>query len=49
MTDAVAQERSDGLLLMLVYNADLFEAERMTAFLGHFIRLIVIARRGPDR
>ncbi len=42
-----AQEQSDGLLLMLVYNADLFEAERMTAFLRHYMRLIHVIAREP--
>ena len=42
-----AQEQSDGLLLMLVYNADLFAADRMTAFLGHYTRLIHAIAREP--
>ena len=32
---------------MLVYNADLFAAERMTAFLGHYMRLIHVIAREP--
>ncbi len=45
----VLQEEGDRLTGMLEYNADLFEAETMRRWTGHFTRLLESAARAPDQ
>ncbi|MEP6491990.1 MAG: amino acid adenylation domain-containing protein [bacterium] len=44
-----AHEQSEGMRLVLVYNADLFSPERMRTFLDHYQRLVRAAVDDPTR
>ncbi|HLO02229.1 MAG TPA: amino acid adenylation domain-containing protein [Symbiobacteriaceae bacterium] len=44
-----AQETADGVQLSLVYNADLFQPERMEALLAQYERLLTAVAADPDQ